>query len=252
MDKTCIPILSEVLELYYSSEELMELSSIFDVAFDHDVVWKGGHWNWLGIARQLIERLDHGNNRLMTEALLDQLEQRNMTAIARTDWERRDAHQTATPRIRRLMDALGKPAIPREIVVAEAKPFTAKAEVREFLEKAETEVFVVDPYVGVSTLDCFRSARVQFRLLTGTHQNSIEAGFDAALRAFQAEGFQIEVRQNPKLHDRHVIFNGRCWLVGSSLKDAGKKAFHTTEITDAKAEVIVALEAKWQAGTPYP
>ncbi len=68
----------------------------------------------------------------------------------------------------------------------------------------------------------------------------------------KAEGFQVEVRQNAKLHDRHIIFNDRCWLVGSSLKDAGKKAFHTTEITDTKAEVIAALEAKWQASSVYP
>ena len=40
--------------------------------------------------------------------------------------------------------------------------------------------------------------------------------------------------------------------VGSSLKDAGKKAFHAIEITDAKIEVVKALEAKWDTGTPYP
>lgn len=53
-------------------------------------------------------------------------------------------------------------------------------------------------------------------------------------------------------HDRHIAFNERCWLVGSSHKDAGKKAFHTTEIVDAKAEVVAALEAKWDAGLLYP
>ena len=252
MDKTYIPILSEVLEFYYTTEEFIDLASIFDITFDEEVQWKGGQWNWLGIARQLIEKLDYGNNRLMVEAVLDQLEQRNMTAIARTDWERRAAHQCATPKIEGLKSAFGEPAIPGEIVVAEAQPFTAKAEVREFLEKAETEIIVVDPYVGVGTLDCFRSVKMPIRLLAGTHPNSIEGRFDAALGEFQAEGFQIEVRQNPKLHDRHIIFNGRCWLVGSSLKDAGKKAFHTLEIIDARAETITALEVKWQSGTPYP
>jgi len=147
---------------------------------------------------------------------------------------------------------LGEPGIAREVVIAEDRPFTAKAEVREFLEKAETEIFVVDPYIGVGTLDCLRTAKCPIRVLTGAYGNSIENGFEAALKAFQSEGFQIEIRQHVKLRDRHFVFNERCWLVGSSLKDAGRKAFHITEIVDSKAEVVAALEAKWAARTPFP
>jgi hypothetical protein len=188
----------------------------------------------------------------MLVSLLDAIEQRNMTAIARTDWERRDAHETARRKVEKLIADLREPGIAREIVVSENKPFTAKAEVREFLEKAETEIFVVDPYVGFGTLDCLRSVKSPIRLLTGSHANSIEDGFENALNAFRAEGFQIQVRRHAKLHDRHVIFNERCWLIGSSLKDAGRKAFHTMEIVDSKAQVIAALEAKWAAGATYP
>ncbi len=53
-------------------------------------------------------------------------------------------------------------------------------------------------------------------------------------------------------HDRHISFNERCALVGSSLKDAGKKDFHATEIVDAKADVLAALEAKGSGASPYP
>jgi len=253
VEKTCIPILSEILEMYYTPREFAELASIFDVAFDSSQAsWREEEWNWLGIARQLVEKLDFGNHHRLLESLLEQLDQRNKTAIARTDWERRDAHQHAEPKIRQLIDSLGEPSIPREIAVTEAKPFSVKAEVREFLERAETEIFVIDPYIGIGTLDCLRLASKPIRLLTGTRPNSIEKGFDGALQAFRAEGFQLEVRQNAMLHDRHIVFNDRCWLVGSSLKDAGKKAFHTTEIIDTKAEVVAALEAKWQANSVYP
>jgi hypothetical protein len=66
------------------------------------------------------------------------------------------------------------------------------------------------------------------------------------------EGFQVEVKRARMLHDRHLVFNDRCWLVGSSLKDAGKKPFHCMEIVDLKAVVIQALEAKWSAAAAYP
>ena len=252
MDKSHIPVLAEVLELYYTQDEFMEMAAIFDVPFSNSTRWITRDFNWLAAARQLVEQIDHGNHYQMLESILDALEQRNKTAIARTDWERREAHQYATPKIEKLIAALREPGVAREIVVPEDKPFTAKSEVREFLERAETPTLVVDPYIGVGTLDCFRMMKVPIRLLTGAQNHSIEGGFENALKAFQAEGFTIEVRRHAKLHDRHIAFNERCWLVGSSLKDAGKKSFHTTEIVDAKAEVVAALEAKWDVASPYP
>jgi len=252
MERAQIPVFAEVLELYYTHDEIEEMASIFDVSLPLEVIWKGGTFNWLGAARHLVEKLDHGNNRTMMESLLSALEQRNKTAIARTDWERRDAHQNATPKIEHLVIALSKSGIPREIAVEEKKPFSAKSEVREFLEQATTPILLIDPYIGVGTLDCLRNVQSPIRLLTGTHPSSIENGFEESLRAFQLEGFQIEVKQHDKLHDRHLCFNERCWLVGSSLKDAGKKSFHVMEIVDAKTEVLAALETKWNVGSLFP
>ncbi|MBV9886813.1 MAG: hypothetical protein JO119_09725 [Acidobacteria bacterium] len=120
------------------------------------------------------------------------------------------------------------------------------------LESAQTEIFVVDPYIGVGTLDCLRTIYAPVRLLTGAHSSSVESGFEAALKAFQTEGHQIQVRQHAKLHGRHIVFNERCWLVGSSLKDAGRKAFHTMEIIDSKAPVVADLEQKWIDASVYP
>lgn len=246
MDKTCIPILAEVIDSYYSEEEIGELAAIFDVNLL--ITQRQG----LAVARRLIEGLDQGNHRVMLEAVLEQVDLRSRKGMDNDDGERRAFHVMLFERISDLRNRLGESAIPRELAVPEDKPFAAKSEVREFLEKANTPILIVDPYVGVGTLDCFRSVKVPVRLLTGKHANSIEQRFDAALQAFLAEDFELDVRQHRKLHDRHIVFNERCWLVGSSLKDAGKKAFHAIEIIDAKAEVTNTFEAKWQAGTPYP
>lgn len=53
------------------------------------------------------------------------------------------------------------------------------------------------------------------------------------------------------LRDRHLCFNGSCWLVGSSLKDAGKKPFHGIEIVDSKAAVVADLEGRGKVANPY-
>jgi hypothetical protein len=51
MDKSSIPLLAEVLELYYSYGELMEAASIFDVTLSEEYVWRMGQFSWLAAAR---------------------------------------------------------------------------------------------------------------------------------------------------------------------------------------------------------
>jgi len=51
-----------------------------------ETIWAGNKFSWLAASRQLIEQVNRGNHYAMLEAILDALEQRNKTAIARTDW----------------------------------------------------------------------------------------------------------------------------------------------------------------------
>jgi hypothetical protein len=53
------------------------------------------------------------------------------------------------------------------------------------------------------------------------------------------------------LHDRYISFNDRCWLSGSSLKDAGKKAFNVIEFVDGKTAIRSEIETKWQSAIVY-
>jgi hypothetical protein len=246
-----VPILAEILEEYYEPGELQEVVKLFGVELGVQT-WSPTKQEWLTIARELVERLEQGNYHALLQTVLEQLEIKNTTAVAHTDWERRSAHQALGPKIAELRSVFEKAAAPAEIAVPQGSPFTAKSQIRDLIATASTDLFVVDPYVGVGTLDCLRSVSQRIRLLTGGLPASVESGFDAALQDFQKEGFQIEVRRVDMLHDRHLVFNGRCWLVGSSLKDAGKKGFHCIEIVDLKTQVVDSLEAKWSTSRPYP
>jgi len=206
---------------------------------------------WLPIVRELITTLEHGNSRRLLDSLLDFADSRNTGGIVHDFWERQEFHRNMAAVIREAQKLLETSAAPSEITVAAGNVFSAKSKVRELLETATGEILIVDPYVGVGTLDCLRSLTVPVRLLTGTHQNAVEPEFDRAIAAFTAEGHQLQVRRARYLHDRHLVFNVRCWLVGGSLKDAGKKPFNCIEIVD-KALVVADLEAKWGTGTSCP
>ncbi len=240
--------LVSIFEGYFTIDEFRELVTLFDVKLE---TLDDFEPKWLSIARELITKLEHGNSRRLLDSLLDFADSRNTDGVAHTSWERQEFHLNMASVIQEAQKLLEASAAPSEITVAAGNVFSAKSKVRELLETATGAVFIVDPYVGVGTLDCLRSLTVPIRLLSGTHQNSVEPDFDRAIAAFTFEGYQLQVRRAQQLHDRHLIFNDRCWLVGGSLKDAGKKPFNCIEIVD-KAAVVTDLEAKWQTGTSYP
>ena len=245
-------MLATVLEAYYDAAEFVETAALFGVTLEHPDYYAPDQSKsyWVLAARQILDNIDQGACYALLTSLLDQLEVKNGLAIARTTYERRQANELLTPRIRELQEAIKNVASPSTIIVPEANPFTAKSEVRAMVATATTSVFVVDPYIGVGTLDCFVGVTQPIRLLTGNQANAIESTLAKALTDFRAEGYVIEIRRAPTLHDRHLIFNDRCWLVGSSLKDAGKKGFNCLEIID-KADVVAGLEAKWLTAVPY-
>lgn len=242
-----VPILTDGLREYYEDSELWELYGLFDVPLE----FEGDRPPHLRLARNLLTQPEHGNNRRLLEALVPRLVSRARERMAHTSFERQEYHRDMLGRLESLESALGEPALPTELSAAEDHPFTAKSKVREFLGQADTPITIVDNYVGAGTLDCLRDAQQSIRLLTGEGDRSIETGFDEALRDFRSEGFTIEVRRHKKLHDRYILFAERVWLVGSSLKDAGKKSFNAIECVDSKAAIQGDLEAKWKEASQY-
>jgi hypothetical protein len=249
MRKQLIPILADVMRAYYNDEELLELFDLFDSKLEWDQT--KNEPSHVRIAKRLILEMEHGNNRRILEALLPSLFVRCSEMIAKTSWEQRDFHKEMESRLEKLRPLLHGPSAPIEISVSDDKPFTAKSEIRDLVAKAEGPVFLVDAYVGISTLDCFREVPHPIRILTGQHKQSVEPGFEAALKDLRSEGRAVEIRRHSKLHDRYLIFNDRCWLIGSSIKDAGKKALNVIECLDSKQAIVTDAEKKWTEGVVY-
>jgi len=247
MDIKWVPILSDAIKAYYSDGELIELCDLFDVELE----FEDNRPAHMRLARQLVTQKEHGNHGRLLEALVASLLNQACKGSAYSKFERKDYHQDMVNQLADLEKALGEGKIPTEISVPEAHPFKAKSETREFLSKAETTVTIVDNYVGLGTLDCLRDIQQPIKLLTGEHINSIEKGFDRAFKEFQAEEYLIELRLHHKLHDRYILFNSRCWLVGSTLKDAGKKILNMIECIDIKAAIVGDIEKKWKEAKEY-
>lgn len=239
-DSKYITVLTDGIQAYYGEDELYQLCEEFgvEVVYDH-LTNKPAY---MCLARTVISKVEHGNNRRFLESILSSLVSRALKGVAQTDWERRTHHQNMLRLLEGLEGELHKAGVPNEISVPETQPFTAKSEARQFLALAETEITVVDNWVGPSTLDCLADVCQPIRLLT----HNLAQGFDRVLNDFRVEGKTIEIRLHLKLHDRYILFNDRCWLLGSSLKDAGKKVFNIIEAVDIKSSISTDVETKWR------
>lgn len=249
MNLEFIPTLADAMKHYYVGRDLDDLCSVFGIAVNRDFMTD--KLDYMALAKRLIAEIDIGNNRRLLNALVPSLLNRAREGVATTEWQRRQFHEGMAERLQPIESALLEGGVAEELAVAENHPFTAKSQAREFLAKAETTVTVVDNYIGFGTLDCLRDIQQPMRLLTGSKDQAIENGFSRALVAFRAEGCSIEVRQHPRLHDRYILFNDRSWLVGSSLKDAGKKQLNIIECVDTKTAIVEEVERKWNEAAVF-
>lgn len=241
------PILVDAIKAYYKDEEIFEICDICDVAYDFyetDI-------SRLRFARKLLAEIEHNNHRRFLETLVPSLISRAMEGVANNKYEKQEFHIRMVGNLEELSSSLSAGGLPEEVSVSEKKPFTAKSAIRELISSAETEVTVVDNYIGLGTLDCLHDVKHPIRLLTGQHGSALESGFDRGLKDFISEGHKIEVRRHLKLHDRYILFNDRCWIVGSSLKDAGKKILNIIEFVDFKNSISADIEKKWGEATKH-
>ncbi|MEI8094507.1 MAG: hypothetical protein WCG80_09860 [Spirochaetales bacterium] len=201
----------------------------------------------LGLANYFLERLNRGTVDVFLLEFLYLCEQRAGARIARTDWDVRDHHRQLLDLCIALSTRLTDGMAPRELHSAERKPFTARSTLRELISTAETEVFLVDNYVDLATLDIFRECHHPIKLLTGPTPRNIPESLRGSMKSFRDEGFRIEVRTCSDLHDRILFFNEKAWLLGSSIKHAGVKQLNMIQFEAPEIVESVMKEAteKW-------
>ena len=89
MDISLIPVLGDAMKEYYESEELIELCGSLSIECEVD---QGDKLAIMKLARNLIERSEHGNNRLFLETILPSLDGRASKRVATTSWTHQDYH----------------------------------------------------------------------------------------------------------------------------------------------------------------
>src|ERR1700683_3092962 len=141
----------------------------------------------------------------------------------------------------------------RELFFPPQRQHDAYVEIRAILQKATTDVTIVDAYIDESILTlmtaCVRP-EMTVRLLGAKLQGDFS--LESKKWIAQNAGVTLQVRTTRKFHDRFIVLDTKeCWHIGCSIKDAGNKAFMLSkgDDDDNRIALIAGIEKTWAGAT---
>jgi len=116
------------------------------------------------------------------------------------------------------------------------------ADLKEVINSAKNDVMIVDPYFNGKAFDAYLSTvnpELNINILADEYSKDIRAYVDKHAAQFATI---IELRQSKELHDRIIFIDSdSAWIMGGSIKDAGKKATYLiplqTQLSMAKKDI---------------
>ncbi len=120
------------------------------------------------------------------------------------------------------------------------------ADLKEVVNSAESGVMIVDPYFNGEAFDAYLSTakpELNIQILADRYSKDISAYADKHKAQF---GTNIQLRSSKELHDRIIFIDDEvAWIMGGSIKDAGKKATYLiplqTQLSIAKKEIYTEI-----------
>ena len=147
-------------------------------------------------------------------------------------------------RFERVFDCMGAHETPSQKVFFEGQVYDAFELLVTLVQRAKREIVLVDGYVDTGTLNILAKKQPGVSVTVWTHPKTSLTARDVAI--FNAQYPTLEVRHTTSFHDRFLILDGtEGYLIGASLKDAGKKSFTVAKLEDsAIVDSIVAALGK--------
>ncbi|MGN0377577.1 MAG: ORF6N domain-containing protein [Suilimivivens sp.] len=107
--------------------------------------------------------------------------------------------------------------------------FDAFSLLADIIGHAKKEIFLIDGYIDVVTLNILAKKKIGVNIFAYTLPNARISAQD--INNFNAQYSTLTVKRTTAFHDRFLIIDGvKGYHVGASLKDAGKKCFGINKI----------------------
>ena len=135
----------------------------------------------------------------------------------------------------------------KEKIYSPDKEYDLYKELKKIFKEATRRVLIVDPYIDTTIYEMFIEGiphNAKIRLLT-TKPSVAVVQLGKKLRKKRP----LEIVDSTLIHDRCIFVDDKCWMLGSSLKDAARsKPTMLIQISTACNEVFRIYDALWKKG----
>ncbi len=134
-------------------------------------------------------------------------------------------------------------------IIKSGEQFAAIKLFEEFLMKnvgSCAHIRLCDSYISEKTLFAFSNLKGRIKQITIlTSQITDISKFNAYCQKMQSEmGIKIEVYESKKIHDRYIIFDNNCWVLGGSIKDIGNKDSLIKEVSEISSSLAALFQSR--------
>ena len=141
-------------------------------------------------------------------------------------------------RFERVFDYMAERDLPSQKVFFEGQVYDAFELLAGIVRQAEERIVLIDGYVDAATLNVLAKKREGVSVDIWTRPGTRLTQLDDS--TFNAQYPQLTVHYTSSFHDRFIVLDGReAYLVGASLKDAGKKCFAVARIEDGSTVAAI-------------
>lgn len=145
-------------------------------------------------------------------------------------------------RFDRVFDYMGAHEAPNQKVFFKGQAYDAFELLVSLVQRAKREIVLLDGYVDTGTLNILAKKQPGVSVTVWTHPKTSLTARDVA--TFNTQYPMLKARHTTSFHDRFLILDGaEGYLVGASLKDAGKKSFAVAKLEDSAVigSIVAAL-----------
>ena len=131
---------------------------------------------------------------------------------------------------------------PVEGIFFDGQIYDAYEFICDLIKSAKTRIVLIDNYVDDTVLTMLDKRETG--VLVTIYTQKISPQFQLDIAKHNAQYPAIDVKEFKKSHDRFLIIDDNVYLIGASLKDAGKKWFGVTKMEAVDTEELISkLEA---------
>ena len=126
---------------------------------------------------------------------------------------------------------------PREGIFVDGQIYDAFEFIERLIKSAKKSILLIDNYVDESVLTMM--SEKQKGVSVNIYTKDISNALLLAEKNFNAQYGDLTIQTTQTFHDRFLIIDDKTiYLIGASLKDAGKRLFAFTQMNDAQIKTI--------------